>query len=274
MRLRNPFRTMMAAAAILGSVSSARATIQVELQSGTTSVLLTEGSPSQVIEFSQRHFAGAFAIKRLTADSNSSFDGPTVRSELGIGAFTVKNRTDQRQTLTIIVSDVGFNPSSDERPLTVYNSASAHFTKGSGSLTFQTFAFDGMGYFRMTGPGTVATDPVILTADLTGGAAFTHFSPQNAQFSLTNVTTITLDPDSWIAGFSGMSVVDNPEPGALVLVCTGLFALGVGHRLRRRGGRAGEAFAKFSTRLPRADITPIPESALARTHDSISYVLR
>jgi hypothetical protein len=241
MRLGSPFPVMaiVAGAVILGASSPARASMELKLESGSTSTLLTEANPGNGIFYSNTSFAGDFSLTMLSAESNSSFDGPTVFSELDLQSFTLKNLTGSQQTLTLTLSDVGFDPNTSARPLVVYNSASATFSQGtSGSLTFQTFAFDGTGYFQTSGPGTVSTDPVILTPASSGSTTTADFSPQNAQFSLTNVMTITLDPGASIAGFTGVSLVHAPEPGALALVFIGLISLGVGHRLRRRGGRA------------------------------------
>jgi hypothetical protein len=117
--------------------------MQLELQSGNTSALLTEASPGAGIDYRHKVFAGTFLIQTLSAQSNSSFDGPTVDSEVEVQSFTVKNLTRSPQTLTLRLSDVGFDPNSPERPLTVSNSASVTFSKGTGALTLQTFAFDG-----------------------------------------------------------------------------------------------------------------------------------
>jgi hypothetical protein len=59
-----------------------------------------------------------------------------------------------------------------------------------------------------------------------------------------------LDPGSQISGFTGVSLVHAPEPGALALAFSGLIALGIGHWLRRRGGRAGEVAHQVPVRLP------------------------
>jgi hypothetical protein len=245
MRLANPFKTLalVVGAAILGTAAPARSEMQLELQSGGTSVTLKEASPGAGIDYSGQ-FASTFSIKTLSAQSNSSVDGPGVAPELEIQSFTVKNLTKSQQTLTLTLSDVGFTPVSSGS-MTISNSASGTFSKGTGSLTFQSVAFDGTAYFQTSGPGTVATAPVTLTNLVSqGGPTTASFNPNNSQFSLTGILTLTLAAGSELSGFTGDPnvPVQAPEPGALALVFSGLVALGIGHWLRRRGGgQAGEA---------------------------------
>jgi hypothetical protein len=232
-----PIVLSLAGAVILGSSSPARATMQLKLASGNDSVLIsTETSPGKIY-YSNDSFTNTFALDMVSAKSNSAFDGPNVYSELDIKSFSVTNLTGSQQTLTLTLSDVGFDPNSGERPLTVYNSASGTFSQlSTGTLSFQTFAYDGSAYFQ-TGPGAVATAPVILTPAASGYTTTAPFSPQGSQFSLTNVMTITLDPYAELSGFSGVSLVHAPEPGALTIILSGLTALAFGDRLRRRGRR-------------------------------------
>ena len=165
-------------------------------------------------------------------------NGPGVVSELDLSSFTVTNLTGSQQTLVISASDVGFSPDSASRPLVVLNTASGTFGGlTSGSISFQTYAYDGTGYFQTSGPGVVATDPVNLAPNSDGYTTQTSFTPTNGpldQFSLTDVATITLDAYASVSGFTGVSLAHAPEPGALALVLSGSIALGIGRRVRRR----------------------------------------
>jgi hypothetical protein len=224
----------------------ARAGMQLSLTNGSYTETVSQGVPDPnaiytpgKISYSNDDFNGNLDIEGLSAKSNSASNGPGVISQLGINSFSVTNLTGSEQILTISVSDIGFSPDNSIRPLMVFNSASGTFSQlTDGTLSFQTFAFDGTGYFQTTGPNAVSTDPVVLTPASAGSTTMTYFTPVNAAFSLTNVMTIDLAPYATIAGFSGVSLVHAPEPSTFAVALSAAPILAAGLFMRRRGAAA------------------------------------
>jgi hypothetical protein len=228
---------VMGTAILVSSSTSARAALTLQVSSGSYSEQVSDTTSSGSILYSNTSYdGGIFAIYGLLARSNSTTDGPSNISQMSIASFTLQNTSSSAQTLTISLSDTGFDPDNAIRPLLVYNSASATFgqlTPGSGTLTFQTYAYDGTALFQ-TGAGTVSPDPVVLTPTSNGYTTTAPFTPVNAQFSLTSVMTIELAAGASITGSTGLALVHAPEPGTAVLAFSGSLPLAIGLWLRRR----------------------------------------
>lgn len=239
----DPRRLM--ASALVGVVSlwfsstQARAALTLQVSSGSYSEQVSDTTSSGSIFYSNTSFdGGIFAIYGLLARSNSATDGPANPSQLSIASFTIQNTSSIAQTLTIELSDTGFDPNDAIRPLWVYNSASATFGQlapDSGTVTYQTYAYDGTGLFH-TGPDpqTVSPVPVVLTPISTGYTTTVPFTPINAQFSLTSVLTVELAAGASITGSTGLSLVHAPEPGTAALAASGSLPLVIGLWLWRR----------------------------------------
>jgi hypothetical protein len=242
-------RVFLAAAFVgvlaLTGPKTARATLQLKLGSGNTSLQVVDTDGDGRIFYGNADFDGRFDITLALATSTAAYDGDHTLSELSLSSFTIANKTGSEQSLTLMMSDIGFDPNSSVRPLTVYNTASATTRQlSTGSLSYQTFAYDGSGedtYFRTSGPGVTSTEAVNLNLpssdSLTTSA---YFYPVNGQFSLTGVMTITLSAGGSLTGFNGDSLVHAPEPGTFATACIGLTALAFGGRIRRKTRRVGD----------------------------------
>jgi hypothetical protein len=232
--------TLLAGLVVLGS-SPARASMELEISSGgTTLPTIGETSPG-IIDLSSGVSldSGQVTIGMVMASSNSASNGPGVVSQMGVGSVFVSNSSGIVETIVLTLSDVGFSPDSASRPLNIFNSASVNFStllgpNSSDSVTFQTYAYDGTGYFQTSGNGVVSTASVVLPTMANGSTTTAAFTPANSQFSLTDILTIKLDPGASIFMTSGNSLVHAPEPGALALVGSGAIALVFGRRFRRR----------------------------------------
>ncbi len=233
----------LAGAMLLGlSTTCAQAGMKLSLANNgyTELVDASASSPGRISYFNDAFNGGNLTIDAVLAKSNSGVDSAKIFSQLSISSFTIINNTNQAQTLTLAITDTGFDPNSDVRPLVVYNSASVTSSQmTSGLLSFQTFAFDGTDYFRTSGSGVVATDAVVMALPFSGsGTTTADFSPINPQFSLTSIMTITLDAHAELTGFSGVALVHAPEPGSLASACIGLAAIAFGVRCRTRWATA------------------------------------
>jgi hypothetical protein len=234
-------------ASLLFPEAPARAGLTLLLSSGSYSEQVSEATPSGSVtawsgsvttspgsvSYGNSSLFGLFSIQMISAESNSLANGPGVISEMNIDSLKISNLSSAAQTLTISMSDTGFQPDNATRPLMVYNTASATFRGlSNGTLTYQTFAFDGTALFQ-TGAGAVSTDPVVLTPNSTGSTTLGYFTPQNDEFSMTSVMTIQLAGGA-IVTFDGDSLVHAPEPGTAALAFTGTLPLAIGLWYRRR----------------------------------------
>jgi hypothetical protein len=234
--LRRWFATVMLGTAALTSSSiPARAALTIQLSAGGNApVTVADATSSGYVGYSNSSlFGGLFSVQGLFALSNSLTNGPGVISELISGANVIQNLTGSDQTLTITIGDTGFEPDAAIRPLQVYGTASATFYGlKDGTLSFQTYASDSNTLLQTTGGGIVFTDPVTLLPNSAGDTAVTSFTPQNPQFSVTDVITIDLSAHASV-GFNGDSLVHAPEPGTAALALSGTLALAVGLWCRR-----------------------------------------
>lgn len=229
---------LMGSMALFTTMTPAQAALTLRLSSGNFSDEASAPSSSpNSLNYTNNSFGGLFRIESLGEKSNSSSDGPVKFSQLDSRSFDIENLSAESQILTISLSDTGFDPNSEIRPLWIYNSASLAFSQlTGGKLTFQTFAYDGNDLFRTSGEGVVSTAPVIITPMAGGSTTTAPFSPI-AQFSLTNVMTVELAGGASISGFIANSIVHAPEPGSVTLALSAMPLLGVVVLRRRRATR-------------------------------------
>jgi len=115
MRLASPLRmgaVIIGTAILLLAPASARASLTLRISTGSNFDEVSDPTTLGSIDYSKSSFGGLFAIQMLSADSNSSTDGPSALSQLSIDSFKVQNLTGISQTLTISLSDSGFDPDS------------------------------------------------------------------------------------------------------------------------------------------------------------------
>ena len=217
----------------------ARAGLQLQLTNGNFTETVDASTPGRISYFNDSFNNGNLSIDGTLSKSTSLTDGPNLYSQLSISSFTITNLSkDTAQTLTLALSDSGFDPDSEIRPLMIFNTASATSTFN-GHFSYQTFAFDGNENFKTSGPGVVATDAVDFGLPFSGSNTTTAlFTPISTQFSITSVVTIQLAAGASLVGFNGASLVHAPEPGTIALALSGVPALALVVLRRRRASRA------------------------------------
>jgi hypothetical protein len=218
---------------------AANAALEVSIDGGTP---MTGTSP-----FTDNATVAGFGISFNVTESNSP--GTGTQGELQINSLDINTNTNTGPaTITIEATDTNFTM--PVGPLmNLQNSVGGTFTPASPTdlddkVTFQSFADPGNSEFGQT----VSTLPISASYPTSVPPNFTSFSGNDNQawtrgmgsYSLTNLLTITLDPNSTVANVSGATVatavgssVPEPTLGVIPALALGLLA-----RRRRHSARA------------------------------------
>jgi hypothetical protein len=121
-------------------------------------------------------------------------------------------------------------------PLTLSNTFNGNGS-GTGSITSQAYADPANGLFSEGGgfpsPGPVGPFPIGQSGGF-NGAGSVLFNKGGTPYSLTDVLTFNLNPNSNVSGDSQDEVTPYPAPASLLLIASGVPFMGLGAWLRRR----------------------------------------
>lgn len=219
----------VAVAVLLGTAGTARATIELDLASGSSTV--TKSDPNSGGSVSYTGAVGNFSVVMAYGDSNSP-GGQSALAEAG--SITLTNNSSSAQTITIKVSAQDFtapvNPA-----LEVTDTVSGSVAKGSVvSVTAQGYADSSNTLF---GQGFASTQLNLGTYG--NGTSFSangvagSFN-SGSKYSLTFIETITLAGNSSVTLTGGNVQAMLPEPTSMMAAFTAMPFLGLGVWMRRR----------------------------------------
>jgi hypothetical protein len=226
---------VLVAAAILGAPTPAEAAFAVRITTTAGSQTINDGGVGDLdgkLNNSITVSYGDSAYNLIGTISFTNSPGSLTKAILDVG-YNVNTFGTTGGLATLEASATGFSQPSGN-PLLLTSSINGN-GDGTGTLTVQQYA-DPTNTLFGTGPNTPGPQgPFDISADGGyGSTAQVLFNKGAGDYAITDVLTFDLSPDSNTSGDSQSIVTNTPAPAGLVLVLTGIPALGLGTWLRRR----------------------------------------
>jgi hypothetical protein len=228
----------LAVVALLGTTSRASAGIEIDYSIDGGARTFGASSATSVVAFSNSSLGGLFNVT-FTIGTTNTPGSPTMATETQSNNSVSTLYASGTHTLHIYVSSTGFTSPTSPPPTILGNSSSITENSGHTAVTFTSYASTTNALFATSGGVTASTGYSYSATGQqgTGGQGFssTLFSPNGAAYSLTNIGDYTMTAGTSLTVVSGNTeIVPTPAPAGLVMVLSGLPALGIGGWMRRR----------------------------------------
>lgn len=235
--------TIAAVAVILalGTATSARANLEIQLSlNGTSYTTVASGPSGGLLTFNSASTGwstSGIQIKALSTDSNSP--GSSTLAELDGSTLSLTNLTSATKTLYIKLGDTGFLAPVVPPGYLIFDSniaGNVSVGKPANSLVFQSYVDPADGQNTTTGLTTGPQTPPITAAGGYFNDATTNVFSLASGYSMTEFFKVTLGGGGKISFATTTSLTLVPEPSSLAIAALGgLGLVGIGLRRRHKG---------------------------------------